>query len=261
MSYTDTEANDIGYDVSHTYKVTFVPTSMPPGTPNEKLATSTTASIPRQWEFYFLTASLVDEDAHIKLDWRHSPVEDASGSKSYSLELLRSADDGETWVSIYTTSITSKGTVDGSYKDTSSDLQSNHTYKYKLSINVLDADYTIVSSPITLGGSQLKDFTASRGNYSNVVKLSWDVKQVGGDETSFVIARRPLGTEGNDKGWQTIHTTSGTASTYSFEDNTALPGTYNEYRVAIVDRTNSSRIFGYLITDGFAFPRALLAVA
>ena len=258
MTFTDESVPD--YGVNYTYKVAFVPKNMPNGQKNDDLATTLTTSLPRQWSFSDFTATLIDDDAHVKLTWTHSAIEDATGSKPYTLTVHRSDDDGQTWSgAIYTSTISSKGTQEGSYIDNSDELHSNHTYKYEIRITLLDTEFTANTSPITLGGSQLKNFTASRGNYSNVVKLAWTVKQVGGEETSFVVARRPLGTEGNDKGWQTIHTISGTNTSYSYEDNTALLGTYNEYRIAIVDKNNSSKILGSLMTDGFTYSTGIVS--
>ena len=256
MSYTDTQVPD--YDVNYEYKVAFVPKNTPSGTKYNSLATSITKNLARQWSFDNFGGALVDDDAHIKLTWKHNAIKDASGSKPYTLSLYRSDDDGATWgEAIYTTNITSSTTTEGTYTD-KQDLQANHTYIYKLVINLLGTDFSAESSPVTLGGSQLKEFTASRGDYNNVVKLQWTVKQVGADATSFAIFRRPLGSE-EEKDWARIFTTSGTGSVYSYDDTYAQQGTYNEYKVAIIDKSNSATTYGYLTTDGFTYSTGVIS--
>ncbi len=247
------------YEKDYNYKVAFVPTNTPSGTKYDKLSVTIPAKLERKWYFENFTGTLVDNNAHIKLSWVHNAIGDASGTKTYVLYLYRSTDN-KTWGSpIYSTTISSPSTTTGSYIDTDQALRSNHTYYYKLLINLLGGkDFDALSGAITLGGSQLTSFTASRGEYNNVVKLAWTVKQVGGDETTFVVARRPLGTEG-EKGWQNIHTTSGTGSSYSYDDITALPGTYNEYRVSIVDNDNRDKIYGSMNTDGFTFATGVIS--
>jgi hypothetical protein len=80
---------------------------------------------------------------------------------------------------------------------------------------------------------------ASRGNYSNTVKLSWQVNQVGTGECYFTLQRRPLGTAGNN-GWATIYTTHGTATTYSYDDETAQTGSFNEYKLILSENVSGT---------------------
>ena len=256
MSFTDTEVPS--YDMNYAYKVAFVPKNTPAGTKINSLTTSITKMVERQWSFSNFAGELVDDDAHIKLTWKHNAISDATGYKSYTLKLYRMEDGGETWGNaIYTSTITSANTTVGTYTDTQ-ELQANHTYIYKLEITLLGKDFSITSEPVTLGGSQLRDFTASRGVYNNLVKLSWTVKQVGDDATSFALARRPLGSV-SDKDWANIYTTSGTGSTYGYDDNTAEQGKYYEYRVSIVDNDSSSVILGSIATDGFTYSTGVIS--
>ena len=247
------------YDVNYTYKVYFVPKNSPSGTKIDKLSTTlSNVMVKRKWNIDSFTGALVDDDAHIKLTWIHNAINDASSNKPYTLSLYRSSDNGKTWGSpIKTFKIESSNITEGSHTD-KDDLHAGRTYTYKLSINLLDKDYTITSAPVTLGGSQLTSFTASRGDYNNVVKLKWTVKQVGADPTSFAIARRPLGSD-DEKEWATIHTTSGTGSSYSYDDITALQGTYNEYKVSIVDKDNPSLTFSFKTTDGFTYSTGVIS--
>lgn len=48
-------------------------------------------------------------------------------------------------------------------------------YKYRLKINVQDYDFTgAVASATITNGSTLTGFSASRGNYTQSVKLTWE---------------------------------------------------------------------------------------
>jgi len=260
-NYTDNEVPE--YDVNYTYKVSFIPDGANAENDNDKLAiTIKNAIVERNWGFSNIACTLVDDGAHIKLTWNNNVINDASGTHPYTLSIYRSDNDGKTWGSpIKTININSSSTAKGEYVDEDNQLHSNYTYNYMLSINLLEKDFTAISAPITLGGSQLTGFRATRGDYNNVVKLSWNVKQVGGDDANFVISRRPLGTKGEDEGWVNIHTTSGTASSYSYEDITALPGTYNEYRVSItgVDGSGNNRTFSSKTTDGFSYSTGVIS--
>lgn len=260
-NYTDNEVPE--YDVNYTYKVAFIPDGANADNDNDKLAiTIKNAIVARNWGFSNMACTLVDDGAHIKLTWNNNVINDASGTHPYTLSIYRSDNDGKTWGSpIKTININSSSTAKGEYVDEDNQLHSNYTYNYMLSINLLEKDFTAISAPITLGGSQLTGFRATRGDYNNVVKLSWNVKQVGGDDANFVISRRPLGTKGEDEGWVNIHTTSGTASSYSYEDITALPGTYNEYRVSItgVDGSGNARTFSSMTTDGFSYSTGVIS--
>ena len=70
MTFTDTSVPD--YEVNHTYKVAFVPTNIPAGHKNDDLATSLGTSLERNWSLEALPATLVDDDAHVKVSWKHS---------------------------------------------------------------------------------------------------------------------------------------------------------------------------------------------
>ena len=257
-SYTDTAVPD--YETSYTYTVGFIPKDQPTGTRVNSLSTSIEREVSRRWDINSFTAEVMDE-GQVNLKWTHTPIEDASGSNTYTMKLERTGDKGKTWSEITTFSITSSFTNDGSYTD-KSDLQANHTYQYRLIINLLEMNDTVRSEYVHTGGSSLTSFRASRGDYSNMVKLSWTVKQVGVNETSFTVARRPLGsTDDNDKGWTDIYTTSGNGTNYSYDDNTALCGAYNEYRVQIMSEDDEGHIIptATMKTDGFTYSTGVVS--
>ena len=241
-------------DAEYIYEVAFIPTN---GVFRSELSTKTNYTLARSWGFNSFTATVDDAGTAFDLSWTHSPIEDAAGNKAYSLILQRSENynisnpNAASWKEVKTFSITSDGTTTGSHTDNSG-LVSNHTYSYRLTINLLDTTICSNVATVKLGGSKITAFSATRGTYSNMVKLEWNVKQVGSNVTNFILQRRPLGST-EEQAWANIHKTSGTASGYSYDDVTALPGSFNEYKVIVWSEDGDSMsIDDSQITDGFS---------
>lgn len=140
-------------------------------------------------------------------------------------------------------------------------------YWYRISADILGGTfYSPLIGPVTMSGNtEIKDVTANRGTYSNVVKVQWDVKQVGTDPTRFVVYRRLLGSD-KEEDYQKIHVTSGTESNYYFEDNTAQPGQFYQYKVVAqnncVDPVTNETSFIYASSgeaDGFCQSRGIIS--
>ncbi|MGN0069212.1 MAG: hypothetical protein ACI350_05730, partial [Prevotella sp.] len=104
----------------------------------------------------------------------------------------------------------------------------------------------------------MENVTASLGTYSGMVRITWNVKQIGTDPTSFNVQRRLLGsTDEND--YQTIHSTSGVASKYSYDDASAQAGSYYEYRVQCYRECDGTIQEGVSReTDGFAMATGVI---
>ncbi len=226
--------NNINKDDIYVY---FVPKDYS-GDPIVSLGDSVQAMIKPSWSFTTLVASENGtEGGGIDLNWSHNAIKDAASNKQYTLILQRCTDydtstDTGSWTNINEDiKVKDKTTVDGSYND-KKDQNSNTTYYYRLKAEVMDM---VVYSPVAsarIGGSKIKTFSATRGNYSSMVKLQWTVKQAGTSATNFILQRRPLGSE-DERDWADIYTTSGTVTSYSYDDVTALPGSFNEYQIII----------------------------
>ena len=92
-----------------------------------------------------------------------------------------------------------------------------------------------------------------------MVKVKWTVQQVGSNVTNFIIQRRPLGSN-DESAWADIHTTSGTASGYSYDDVTALPGTYNQYKVVVWSQDGNKVSYDDSdVADGFSLSTGTLS--
>ena len=246
------------YNTNYTYKVAFIPKSTPNGTQYSKLTGTKTTLVDRTWNISGFTAE-VTKDNKIQLNWSHNAIKDATGSKPYQLLLQRSGDDGETWADLETFTINSDKTTSGKHTD-NFELAGNHAYKYRLHVNLLETNYEAVSNSVRLDGTSLTSFAATRGAYNNMVKLTWKAKQVGFNETSYILYRRPLGSNDEDD-WIQVYAVSGTGSSYSYDDNTVLTGTYNEYKVSIVETDGKGKLVSYssMKTDGFTYSTGVIS--
>ena len=256
MSYEDKLEE---YDpTKYSYTVKFVPMGTPSGTDPDLSATLTGVSLKRDWSLGDIDLALIDDNSHISVTCNFANIHDA-GTKTYKMKLSRSGDGGNTYTVVHEEDIYNSSTTSFTYTDKEG-LVAEHTYQYKVEVNVMEYNYSKVSVPITLGGSTLTAFTASRGSYSNMVELSWSVKQIGEQETHFVLYRRPFGFK-QEKEWTKIYSTSGTATTYSYDDNKALPGSFNEYKVSImgVDEHNNESAKASMITDGFTYSTGVVS--
>ena len=253
LAYNEREVVDdkdeLEYETDYKYDVVFVPAGSPADTERKELTQSFTTQIARDFNFNDLVASNTYEDK-IVFTWSHNSIYNAN-SKQYTLYVQRSLD-GVTWTDVKEISITNRNITEGKYEDTN-DLHAWQRYYYRLKINCLGREY--ISDDVwgmLYGMSYLTAFSASRGTYSNVVKLRWDAKQVGTGTTYYTVSRRPLGSNDDDE-WIELTTLSGTASSYSYDDETALPGSFSQYKVLAWTIYEGERFDGSeTMTDGFS---------
>ena len=105
-------------------------------------------------------------------------------------------------------------------------------YRYRVVISLNSGANEFESEPTECGlisGTTIEGFTCSKGTHQKGVVLQWKADQSGTANTNFVISRRIVGED--DDAWQDIHTASGTADNYTWQDNSANPGFYYDYRV------------------------------
>ncbi len=258
-SYTDT-SSDLNYDTDYEYTVYFVPTGTPSGTsPQAKLSHKVTAKLLRPDKFFNddnfkATNNLNDK---IVVTWAHNPIAKASSVNAYQLVLERSTDKVN-WQEVQTFQIKDPEQTSGSYED-SYELHPFTTYYYRLKITVFGKSYLSGHTSGALEGmSKVTAFSASRGSYTNVVKLKWDVNQVGNSTTYFTLYRRPLGSTG-ESGWAELTTLSGTDASYNYDDVTAQIGSFNEYKVSVWMMNGQDRVEGMEAKcDGFSMSTGTL---
>lgn len=251
INYTPTSDNLPDYGKDYNYIVCFVPNGWTVNSESDAagLSASTSASVTQSFAINSITTSATD--TKITVNWEHAAITDASGSNKYTMYVERS-EDNKTWTTKETVEISDAGKTTGSWDDTN--ITAKKTYYYRVRFpNVQGQAWVSDVATITSGGSTFVDgsFMASRGNYSNTVKLTWQVNQVGTAESYFTLQRRPLGSTGSE-GWANIYTTHGTAASYSYDDQTAQPGSFNEYKLTISEKVDGKMVTGSSVTcDGF----------
>ena len=107
-------------------------------------------------------------------------------------------------------------------------------YRYKVVLNLFKKKNQFESDAVESGllsGTTIQSLSCSKGSHEKGVVLQWNVKQSGADNTNFDIYRRVSAEDTDEDKWQQIHTLSGTADHYSYNDNTAIPGFYYDYMV------------------------------
>ena len=265
--YVD-QGHDIDYDKSYTYYVVFQPkvwnTELSGLDDATGLSGSSTYEMNRDFTVTDLTA--VSSETSVKLTWKHSAIADATTSHAYSYEVQRTTtpDAANSWTTVSSNlTVTSSSKVEEVF-DNTENVAANTTYYYRVVFKeVQGVDYISNVVSARTGSSIIESLTSSRGNYSNMVKLTWNVKQVGDKTSYYTVQRRPLGSD-NEEDWIDIYTTHGTASTYSYDDQTAQPGSFNEYRVILTESVTNGNVTtmeqsSTATVDGFCMARGVVS--
>ncbi len=236
------------------------------GEPIESLSFSTSAYIKPSWSFSEVKADVITEgnnEGKIRISWNNSAFEDASNTKIYTVNVLCSTDN-KTFTPIEGGSVDFKNTETTNASYVHSPKESGKTYYYKLKVeNVMGS--TVYSDVVWArsGGSKITSFTASRGSYSSMVKLQWTINKIG-ESVNFIVRRRPLGSEDENE-WADIYSTSGTTTSYSYDDVTALPGSFNQYQLVIwsEERDSTNAVIRtedhFMNTDGFSVSTGIVS--
>lgn len=237
------------YDQKYVYQIYFVPTNSPSGKLLSRQMSSTTQFVQRS--FPINITDVVSDKKSITVKWQ---CPEFKGNESYAFKLLRTmsknGQPGDNWTEVATVNVTDKGKTQYEYTDTR-DLKLCPTYIYKVQTTMLEnklfSSTNILEGRIT-GNSQVTAVNATKGDYNGLVKVAWEADQVGADATRYEVARRVKGTDT----WATIYKTSGTASSYYYEDQTALPGQYYDYKVVSITTCDGSDTRLEKSDDGFS---------
>lgn len=235
------------YDTDYVYEVAFIPTGMPDGKRIERLVGSITTQVTRKFTINGLDIDAEKtNDKSITIKWNN---QEFKGNENYVFKILRADGDTINWEEIGSVSVSKKSQTQYSYTDPKN-LQACHTYFYKVQTTMLE-NHTFVSENYVMGNllgeSQVTSLTATKGDYNGLVKLSWEVHQVGNSITRYELMRTVKG----KNNWATIYKTSGIASSYYYEDNTALPGQYYDYKVRSITSCDEQESYLERGTDGF----------
>lgn len=273
LTFTDRNKE---YKKQYTYEVSFILNTWENEAPVSDLTATKTVTLTQVFTFSDLIAT--PKEKSVLLSWSHAKPTNNSQLKfkvwrclynadlkrangTYDMAKVKTAFGNDP---IATVSAASQGTTTN-YEDFTPS-NSNTRYLYAISVEALDSVfYSDLIGPATiLGNTEILSMSANRGTYTDVVKVQWEVKQMGTDPTRFMLYRRLLGSN-NDEDYQIIWETTGTESSYYYEDSRALAGQFYQYRVVAQSKyLNDDNQLVYddvssKICDGFCQTRGIIS--
>ena len=108
-------------------------------------------------------------------------------------------------------------------------------------------------NPKAIGnGTLFYNLDATKGVYEGMVKLSWHVNKQGSTLTkTYIVERRQA--EQENEAWTMLARMSNTDDYLTYDDQTALPGVFYDYRVTVEDKCSDGTIINNEITNiGYA---------
>ena len=216
-SYTD---SDIETGAEYTYWVTFAPNSYDNVTEpiNSKLSCSCSLAHDNTFSFSDVNAELYNgTNGGILLSW--------TPEKENNVTFIVQRWDNELneWQNL-----NERGQTGTTYID--KDVESFKEYKYRIKTSYWEQDFYSEEKSICYAVmTTINEFTASQGTYSNMVKLNWNVNVLGKGDTRYVVSRKLLGDQ--QAIFTKIYEAVGKESTYYYEDISAQPGQFYDYKV------------------------------
>lgn len=217
-SYTDTE---IETGAEYTYWVTFAPNSY--GTVSapidSKLTAETTVTHDNTFTFSNVNAVLSDgTKGGVVVSW--TPEREGS---DVTFDVQRWNEELSQWETI------SSNQTATTFVDLNVETWEEYKYRVKTNywgIEFLSNDEAEICYALM---TQIKEFTASQGTYSNMVKLNWNVTILSEGDTRYVVSRKLLGDP--QAVFSKVYEVMGKESSFYYEDISALPGQFYDYKV------------------------------
>lgn len=262
LSYTD-ESAELNYNKEYTYKVAFVPSewTQEGGTMSIASDLSTYNKEPVKIKFennLFSNFNITAGETEATLRWNVPGFPNSNSNYKIKINRRLSSLNDDSWETIHEIPVTNPKQTDYEWSDKTLNSPCD-VYDYFLSVNTTDSVFTSPTESGKLNSTTtITEVKASYGDYANMVRIHWKVKQVGTAPSTFEVYRRMLGDATSQ--WTKIHTTVGTNDSYSYEDLSATPGEYYEYRVqsSITCDPGPSNIT-YKSTDGFAMSTGIVS--
>ena len=212
------------YDTKYVFEIEFRPKNIPDAERIQRLVRSDTCSVDR--EFSIKVDSISGGESSIRLSWQ---TETFNGTLPLTFSILRQSTESDEWEEIGTKSLNNKKEVKFTYTD-SKNLSVCDGYCYKIQATLLEG-YLATSDTTKFvqldGQSKVIGVSTSKGDFQGMVKVTWEAKQVDSQPTKYELLRRVKGSTA----WASLYKVSGTSTYYSYEDNTAQPGLYYDYKV------------------------------
>ncbi|MGM9708317.1 MAG: LamG-like jellyroll fold domain-containing protein [Prevotella sp.] len=232
------------YFTDYIYDVAFIPYNAPL---LDRLIVST--EINTDASFAIKTESVTGYENSINLSWQAEPYK---GQLPFTYNIFRQSTVDEEWEQIGTKTLNNQNDVKFSFVD-NKDLTACNGYRYKIQATLFDG-YLATSDTTEIvqldGSSKVTAITTTKGDYQGMVKVTWDAVQIGSEPTEYELMRRVKGSST----WASLYKVSGTNTFYSYEDNTAMPGVYYDYRV--VSKTDCGSSITEINKDDVGFSRA-----
>lgn len=216
-SYTDT---DIDTGAEYTYWVTFAPTVYGNITApiSSKLSCSTKTKHDNTFSFTDVNAELNGESGGVLLTW--TPERENS---DVSFFVQRWNEEGQVWDNLNNSALTTPRYVDENVKTW-------EEYKYRIKTSYWGIDFYSEEKNICYTiMTKVDELKASQGSYSNMVKLNWNVTVLSEGDTRYVVSRKLLGDP--QAVFTKIYEMLGSENTFYYEDASALPGQFYDYKV------------------------------
>ncbi len=251
-TFTD-NSETLEYEKPYTYYVCFVPNGWTVNSWTDVAGLWASKDLTLERE-YFITTTATGNEASITVTANYSKVpSNIYNNLKYSL--YRQRNDGN-WEEL-----TTNGTLDTDTTTTYTDNRVNagcNSYRYRFSLRLMEKTFTGESEYAKVGLQiGVNSVEASKGRFVDRVKLRWDVTKMASDKMKYIIARKEIGSESAD--YQTIYSMESDAATLYYEDETAVPGIYYNYRVTSYmpcdgtegDQTATYTLANSMSDDGF----------
>ena len=256
VSSGNTHTDKVDSYGTYNYKVYFVPDLWPDGTMESQICEGINATLNRSFELGDLNVGVNNAKDGYLLTWTASSYT-PSATTYYNIyrKVVSSPDESVTFnEGDKLASVKASTATTYSYED--KDVNSTSTYCYMVSIEVQDYNYQSkpTQSSEHISGSSLTSFTATRGTYTDCVKLNWTVNLKAQDKMTYIIKRHTIDDSGLEQylapnAFAAIDTIYDGRTTYT--DTRLNCGYYYMYRIDAVLNDNQSQFISSYC-DGFA---------
>jgi hypothetical protein len=220
----------VEYAVPYKYKVCFVPNEWNEVAYASDLSALADATLNN---FYKIDLQAKPTANSVELNWKCAGFEKKNAS--YEFHVYRSINSVDYYEKIATIPVDSKTKTDYKFEDNSDKLGSScDVFRYKVCVHVFEIDNYSNEVQVHLDGTtDVTHIEASCGEFANMVRLKWQVEQVGNAHSTFRIYRRVLGQQ-KETEWVSVGSVSGTDREYMYEDHSTIPGYYYQYKLTLV---------------------------
>ena len=220
-TYSFTDASD-SYDTSYIYIVSFGLDGWKEleVTPVEELARKVEVTNQRDWDMQLYTER---RPSSIVLEWEHERIPEANASPFY---VEHRSSQSEPWKVLAEVDEPNLTKHSWQHRDL---IDKEEVHYYRIRTHLLDTDFTVEDVNTTLGTNAIRSLDASKGTFAGEVHLSWECEMNNNREMNFEIFRR---LSGSNAEWTQLGEMRGTAQSFTFVDDTPVPGNYYDYRVS-----------------------------